>query len=48
MKVVDYVLGKFTKEEMDILEGTIKKCADACAQWAEEPFLQVMNKYNIQ
>jgi peptidyl-tRNA hydrolase, PTH1 family len=48
MKVVDYVLGKFTKEEMDVLEDTIKKCSDACVQWAEEPFLQVMNKYNIQ
>jgi len=48
MSVPDYVLGKFSKEEMDILETIIKKCADACGQWCEEPFLQVMNKYNIQ
>lgn len=48
MKVTDYVLGKFTKEEMETLETIIKKCSDACAEWAKEPFLQVMNKYNIQ
>ncbi|MFT8323640.1 MAG: aminoacyl-tRNA hydrolase [Bacillus sp. (in: firmicutes)] len=48
MKVTDYVLGKFTKEEQAILETIIKKCSDACGEWTKEPFLQVMNKYNIQ
>ncbi|KAB7664950.1 aminoacyl-tRNA hydrolase [Bacillus sp. B1-b2] len=48
MKVTDYVLGRFTKEETEILEDIIKKCADACAEWTQSPFLQVMNKYNIQ
>ena len=48
MSITDYVLGRFTKEEMEILESIIKKCADACEEWCKEPFLQVMNKYNIQ
>lgn len=48
MKITDYVLGKFTKEETELLEVTVKKCSDACAEWMKEPFLQVMNKYNIQ
>ncbi|GKU85017.1 aminoacyl-tRNA hydrolase [Niallia sp. NCCP-28] len=48
MKVPDYVLGKFTKEEQADLEAVIKKSSEACGQWMKEPFLQVMNKYNIQ
>ena len=48
MKVTDYVLGKFTKEEQADLEVVIKKSSEACGQWMKEPFLQVMNKYNIQ
>ncbi|WP_445492794.1 aminoacyl-tRNA hydrolase [Niallia sp. 03133] len=48
MKVPDYVLGKFTKEEQECLEAIVQKCSDACGEWMKEPFLQVMNKYNIQ
>lgn len=48
MTITDYVLGRFTKEENDKLELVVKKCADACIEWMHEPFLQVMNKYNIQ
>ncbi|MFP7474409.1 aminoacyl-tRNA hydrolase [Niallia taxi] len=48
MKVTDYVLGRFMKEEQEALEIIVKKCSDACEQWMKEPFLQVMNIYNIQ
>lgn len=46
MKVVDYVLGRFTAEEMPEVERAIEKSADACEEWLETPFLQVMNTFN--
>ncbi|MDZ5474328.1 aminoacyl-tRNA hydrolase [Bacillus sp. 31A1R] len=46
MKVSDYVLGRFTKEEQDVLEGVITTCAKACEDWFKDSFLKVMNEYN--
>lgn len=46
MKVTDYVLGRFTKEEQDLMVDVIKKCADSTKQWLNKPFLQVMNEFN--
>ncbi|MGG3737698.1 aminoacyl-tRNA hydrolase [Aeribacillus pallidus] len=46
MSVPDYVLGKFTKEEWETMGDVIQRCADACEEWIEKPFLQVMNRYN--
>ena len=46
MSVIDYVLGKFSKEEMDHLETAIQKAADAIEEWAGQSFDQVMNKFN--
>jgi peptidyl-tRNA hydrolase, PTH1 family len=46
MKVPDYVLGRFTKEEQALLEDVVLKCTNACEQWLSKPFLQVMNEFN--
>lgn len=46
MKVSDYVLSTFSKEESPLIEETVKKSADACEEWLKVPFLEVMNKYN--
>lgn len=46
MKVPDYVLGRFTKEEWEVLVEVINRCKDACEEWISKPFLQVMNEYN--
>lgn len=46
MKVPDYVLGRFTKEEQEMMGEVIQRCADACDDWITKPFLQIMNEYN--
>ncbi|GKV66677.1 MULTISPECIES: aminoacyl-tRNA hydrolase [Sporosarcina] len=47
MKVSDYVLAPFTKEELPLMEEAVQKSADACEAWSKEtPFLEVMNKFN--
>lgn len=46
MPVVDYVLGTFTKEQREDVTASIKKAADACQQWLEKPFIEVMNDFN--
>ncbi len=46
MKVPDYVLSKFLEEEISEIEQAVKKSADACEEWINKPFLEVMNKYN--
>lgn len=48
MKVVDYVLGKFTEDEQEKMKQAVSKSADAVEAWLEKPFLEVMNEYNIQ
>ena len=46
MKVPDYVLSKFTEEELPEIEAAVKNSADACEEWFTKSFLEVMNKYN--
>ncbi|MED0939981.1 aminoacyl-tRNA hydrolase [Bacillus mobilis] len=46
MKVVDYVLGRFTSEEIPDVGHSIERAADACEEWLNKPFLQIMNTFN--
>ncbi len=46
MKVVDYILGRFTSEEIPDVNHSIEKAADACEEWLNKPFLQIMNTFN--
>src|SRR6185312_531836 len=43
MKVPDYVLGRFSKEEQEQMGEVIKRCTEACEEWISKPFLQIMN-----
>lgn len=44
--VVDYVLGKFGKEEEKVISDAIKKSVMAIHDWLTYDILYVMNKYN--
>lgn len=44
--ITDYVLGKFTKDEQELIEEVVQKCAKACEAAIEKPFLDVMNEFN--
>lgn len=46
MKVADYVLSNFSKEETPVIEDTVRRVSDACEAWLQDSFLEVMNKYN--
>ncbi|ERK56099.1 aminoacyl-tRNA hydrolase [Gemella bergeri ATCC 700627] len=46
MKVVDYVLGKFTKEEMNEIEKIYKKSINAIEDFSKMNIVELMNKYN--
>ncbi|MBM7555129.1 aminoacyl-tRNA hydrolase [Thalassobacillus pellis] len=46
MSVVDYVLGKFDKDQKDAAQDSIQKAAKACEAWLDQPFDQVMNEFN--
>lgn len=46
MKVPDYVLGRFTKDEQEMMGEVIQRCTGACEDWITKPFLQIMNEYN--
>lgn len=46
MTITDYVLGRFTKDEQELIKPAVERSADACEEWLEKPFLQVMNTYN--
>jgi peptidyl-tRNA hydrolase, PTH1 family len=44
--IADYVLGKFNPEDKILIQDMVKKSAEACEEWLEKPFLDVMNIYN--
>ncbi|WP_035212063.1 aminoacyl-tRNA hydrolase [Alkalicoccus chagannorensis] len=44
--VTDYVLGRFSPEDQEKAAASIDKAAEAVDAWKDEPFLQVMNKFN--
>lgn len=46
MKVVDYVLANFSKEESPDIQEMVNQSATACIEWLQTPYLEVMNKYN--
>ncbi len=46
MKVADYVLSKFSKEDQPIVKDAIDKSCDAIETALTKPFLEVMNKFN--
>lgn len=48
MKVVDYVLGKFTPDELNETKEVISRTVTACDASLSKPFLEVMNKFNAQ
>ncbi|WP_336824310.1 aminoacyl-tRNA hydrolase [Sporosarcina sp. USHLN248] len=48
MKVPDYVLSTFSKEELPLIEDMVQRSADACEEWLKKPFLEVMNTFNQQ
>ena len=43
---VNYVLGKFSKEELDKLDSVIKKVPDIINDFVNLSFENLMNKYN--
>lgn len=46
MKIADYVLSNFSKEESPAIQDMVGKSADACVDYFQMSFLEVMNKYN--
>jgi peptidyl-tRNA hydrolase, PTH1 family len=46
MSISDYVLGKFTGEEQDVMNEVMQTSVKACERWLEKPFIEVMNEYN--
>lgn len=46
MKISDYVLGHFTKENEQGINEAIERSSDACVKWLSTSFTQVMNEYN--
>lgn len=46
MPVANYVLSKFKKEDLPVMQEMVEKSAKACEEWIEKPFLEVMNIYN--
>lgn len=46
MKVSDYVLSPFSKDESPLIKDIVKKSASACEAWLDQPFIDVMNSFN--
>lgn len=46
MKVIDYVLGKFSEDDMHSIQKAVEDSASACEKWIHTPFLEVMNEFN--
>jgi PTH1 family peptidyl-tRNA hydrolase len=42
----DWVLGRFTKHETEIIDVAIASAADAVVLWAREGIAAAMNRYN--
>lgn len=45
---VDYVLGRFTDEQQQMLTPAIESAADACEVWAREGIDAAMNRFNTK
>jgi PTH1 family peptidyl-tRNA hydrolase len=46
MDLADYVLGKFSKEEIPLMEEAVKKSALAIEEIVKKDVASAMNKYN--
>lgn len=46
MDAADYVLGRFRKDEMELIEGAIGRAASAVETWAADGIEAAMNKFN--
>lgn len=46
MKVADYVLSKFSKDDQVVVKEAIDKSCDAVEAALKKPFLEVMNQFN--
>ncbi|PKR77503.1 aminoacyl-tRNA hydrolase [Halalkalibacillus sediminis] len=46
LEVTHYVLGKFSKEELKDVQPSVQRAVEACEEWTEQPFLEVMNHFN--
>ena len=46
MKVADYVLSKFTKDDEAVVQDAVKKSVDAVEASLSKPFIEVMNQFN--
>ncbi len=46
MKVPDYVLARFSEEEIPEMAKAVEKSADACELWLSKPYVEVMNQFN--
>lgn len=44
--LADYVLGRFSKEEVDLIADVIVRSADAIEAWMEHDIEHAMNKFN--
>ena len=45
-KTIDHVLGRFTEEEMRLIEPAIDSVVRGCEQWITEDFLKVISALN--
>lgn len=46
MDSVDYVLGRFRPEELDVIRGAVQRAADAVEDWVFHDIRTVMDRYN--
>jgi PTH1 family peptidyl-tRNA hydrolase len=46
MDAADYVLGRFRKDEIELIDGAVGRAASAVETWAADGIAAAMNKYN--
>lgn len=46
MDAADYVLGRYRKDEIDVIDAAVRKAASAIEVWATEGIDVAMNRYN--
>jgi PTH1 family peptidyl-tRNA hydrolase len=46
MDAADYVLGRFRKDEIDLMDAATRRAASAVETWAAEGIAAAMNRYN--
>ena len=46
MDAVDYVLGRFRKDELELIDEAVRRASSAVETWATDGIAGAMNKYN--